>query len=420
MSDRGADRSAGRGSLPQAREMQRELVAARDEQIARVVAMVDALADRSAADALIAPLRPRLMQLRPPRPVRLARLLFQPLDPLIVPAPRWRQGDPLVPRTALAPLAEIVKASGSAVVAQVEASLGGITCADTQAVADAGALLWPAAARALADAAPPPSWSESGLKAEGFAPIARGVAGALENAPAVHRAAAEARQGLAVRPEVIDTVLEAATRRGPEAWSLTFAMLLARLPDAALLLQRVAAHAARGADPASRALADRVAEAVLGGLEGHGAGGPVGDAELAAVGAEVRRIAALLEAIDGPGATQQRRRRIQELRHALDASSRTRFEEGMASEFVTPLREQLEAAGPIDIEGLEEAARRLRQIETAGRRIGSAKAYDTLLRSTAQDVMRLDERPGLTLADKVRMVEVLAGSDQALAMLGPP
>ena len=413
-----SDRGAGRGGVPETREVQRNLIAARDEQIARVVAVVDALADRSAADALIAPLRPRLQQLRPPRPIRLARLLFLPLDPLIVPAPRWRPGDPLVPRTALAPLADIVKAVGSAVVAQVEASLAGIVCGDTQAVADAGALLWPAAARALADAAPPQGWSESGLKATEFAPIARGVAGVLENAAAVRRMVAEARQGLAVRPEIIDTVLEAATRRGPEAWNLTFAVLLARLPDAAPLLQRVAAHAARGTDPASRARAERVAEAVLDGLERHGPGGPVGDAELASVGAEVRRIAALLEAIDGPGATQQRRRRVQELRHALDASSRSRFEEGMASAFVAPLREQLEAAGPIDVPGLEDAARRLREIETAGRRIGSAKAYDTLLRGTAQEVMRLDERPGLSLADKVRMVEVLAGPDEAMAMLG--
>ncbi len=412
-----SDRGAGRGNLPETREMQRNLIAARDEQIARVVAMVDSLADRSAADALIAPLRPRLQQLRPPRPVRLARLLFVPLDPLIVPAARWRSGEPLVPRTALAPLADVVKTSASDVVAQVEASLAGITCGDTQAVADAGALLWPAAARTLANAEPPRGWSESGLKSEEFAPISRGVAGALESAPAVQRTVAEAHLGLAVRPEIIDTVLDAAAKRGPEAWSLTFAMLLARLPDPAPLLQRVAASAARGTDPASRARADRVTEAVLSGLEDRGAGGPVGDAELATVGDEVRRIAALLEAIDGPNATPRRRRRIQELRHALDVSSRTRFQEGMASEFVTPLREQLEA-GLIDINGLEDTARSLRQIETAGRRIGSAKDYDTLLRSTAQDVMRLNERPGLTLADKVRMVEVLAGSDQALAMLG--
>src|SRR6185437_13356228 len=120
-----SDRAAGRGGPPQTREMQRNLIAARDEQITRVVAVVDALADRSAADALIAPLRPRLQQLRPPRPIRLARLLFLPLDPLIVPAPRWRPGDPLVPRTALTPLADLVRSTDGAVVTRVEASLAG-------------------------------------------------------------------------------------------------------------------------------------------------------------------------------------------------------------------------------------------------------------------------------------------------------
>ncbi|MGH3578404.1 MAG: hypothetical protein ACRDU0_12725, partial [Mycobacterium sp.] len=79
--------------------------------------------------------------------------------------------------------------------------------------------------------------------------------------------------------------------------------------------------------------------------------------------------------------------------------------------------EQLQAGEPIDVDGLEAAARSLRQIEAAGRRIGSTKAYDAVLQSTADQVKGLAERPGLSHADKVRMVEVLAGSDQAMTML---
>jgi len=65
------------------RILQANLATAEDDQIARVVALVDALPERGTADELIAPLRPRLQQLRPKRMVGFARLLFTPLDPLI-------------------------------------------------------------------------------------------------------------------------------------------------------------------------------------------------------------------------------------------------------------------------------------------------------------------------------------------------
>ena len=55
------------------------------EQIRRIVAMVDGLADRGGLDALLAPLRPRLAVLHPARKPSLRRLLFVPIEPLIVP-----------------------------------------------------------------------------------------------------------------------------------------------------------------------------------------------------------------------------------------------------------------------------------------------------------------------------------------------
>jgi len=49
------------------RDLQRSLLDAGDAQISRIVAMVDALPERGSADALIAPLRPRLARLHPRR-----------------------------------------------------------------------------------------------------------------------------------------------------------------------------------------------------------------------------------------------------------------------------------------------------------------------------------------------------------------
>lgn len=407
----------GSGGMRQVREMQRTLTGARDQQIARVVAVVDALADRSAADALIAPLRPRLMQLRPPRPLRLARLLFVPLDPLVVPAARWRPGDPLIPRTALTPLADALAAAGP-VIEQVRSMIEGRLSSDARAIAEAGALLWPAASRALLTAAPPASWAQSGLREAEFTPIARGVAGALENATLVQLVLDEVRQGLALRQGFVSAVLDAAGAHGPDAWSMTLAVLLARLPDPMPVIRHLAASPSSRPEPGPTRV-ERVTETLLNTLHVDGTIGPVAESDLAGAGAEVRRIGALFDALDAAGASPQRRQRLHELRCALDSSSRSRFEAGIAGEFVAPLEEQLQAAQPVDVASLEAAARGLRQLEAAGRRIGSAKAYDGLLERTAEQVRRLDERPGLTLVDKVRMVEVLAGSDAAMAMLSP-
>jgi len=135
-----------RSSNPAIREVSRDLAGARDEQILKVVAMVDAMPHRGAADQLIAPLRGRLAQLRPPRPLRFARLLFLPLDPLIVPAPRWRPDHGTIPRSAIPSLAAAVATDLGSVGRKVAAMIEGHTTQNREVVGAAGALLWRPAA----------------------------------------------------------------------------------------------------------------------------------------------------------------------------------------------------------------------------------------------------------------------------------
>ena len=71
-------------SRAQIRSLQHDLLGARDQQILRVVDMVDKMPQRGDADDFIAPLRPRLAFLRPIRRLNFTRLLFQPLDSVIV------------------------------------------------------------------------------------------------------------------------------------------------------------------------------------------------------------------------------------------------------------------------------------------------------------------------------------------------
>jgi hypothetical protein len=86
---------------PEFRTLQRELAAAQDHQIARVLQIVDGLESRTEADHLISALRKRLAELRPMRKLNFDRLLFAPLDPLIVNAPDWTPAaEACVPRLA--------------------------------------------------------------------------------------------------------------------------------------------------------------------------------------------------------------------------------------------------------------------------------------------------------------------------------
>ena len=66
--------ATGPSRLAEIRALNRHLVSAQDAKILKVVAMVDALPQRGEADNLIEPLRARLAQLRPGRPLAVGLL----------------------------------------------------------------------------------------------------------------------------------------------------------------------------------------------------------------------------------------------------------------------------------------------------------------------------------------------------------
>ena len=72
---------------------------------------------------------------------------------------------------------------------------------------------------------------------------------------------------------------------------------------------------------------------------------------------------------------------------------------------------------PKGLAGVEETARGLRQLEGAARRLGGGAFYDTLLRDTAAAVWASPADGPLGLADKVRLIEILSGPDQADALM---
>ncbi len=388
-------------------DVRNSLATARDEQLARVVAMVDAMPQRDAADALIAPLRQRLAQIRPSRPITFTRLMFLPADPIIVPGPRWRRGMAAVPRTALARLAGHVQQRLDApTLARVASELAG---GGDGAAARAGAVLWPASATAL-DAAPAPAdWTAvTGIPLEDYAPIVRTVGAVLRRAtlidaacnalgPAADHALGELLAGLSDTPDVLAVILPVLLERHAHPDHVLNAVRASCPPDKR--------HSA--ADAAARS-AIEAAGAVLIQLE---------TAELATAGQQFGRVASLLAGLDQLRPTGARQDEAAQMRRQADEACRDRLSKAIAQDLLEPLAAASAAPTDEEIDGLETVARDVRRLEGIGRQLGNPVSYGALLRQATMSLTDGASSSPLPAADRVRLVELLSGPDAAWAML---
>jgi hypothetical protein len=384
--------------------------------IMSMVASASAMMRRGTADVVIEPLHQRLAALRVPRPLSFGRLLFHPLDLLIVPAPRWRPGWQAIPRSALMPMAEQVRLMMGAAATAIEAEIAGRTMADTELISRLGQSLWPKAAGIVAGAPIPLTWDATELGDRNYRPLADAVVALLAEAPGLDTLCAEAATGLLPPPrDVIEALLSRVARTSAPAVPMMIAVLLDRLPEAAGLLP--AAHTVpKGA--ATRPTTDHAAEVLLRQLEQEGAiETRVATGTLADAGAAVRRIAAVLNRLDSANPKPGRRDRLRALRQRLGANGSTRFASGLEDELLAPLRHMGNTPDPAGVPVLEAAARGLRVLETEGRVVGGGPTYDLLLARAAEAVEDSVMRDRLSRADQLRLVEILSGPDAALAML---
>lgn len=392
------------------RELMRGLSDAPDAHVARAVALVDALPSRGEADQLLAPLRPRLARLRPPRPLRFARLLFLPLDPVIVAPPRWRPNLPAIPRSVLNALAATVRAGPEAPIAAVDALIRTATLPDAETVARAGALLWPHAAALLFRAPPPVGWAETGLGPALYPPLARRVSVVLAQALVLEEQVAEAAVGIVPpRAGPVRAMLADVCQRCPEACPMLVAVLLGRLPQCAGLLDSLAGELGPKIEPLLRQATVEATEALLSRMEAAGsAEQAVGAGELADSVQDVRRISLLLRRLGESSTAPQLQARLHAVRQRLSAGCRQAFAWAMAEQFLPALRQGGSAAS------LEATARRLRELETDARLLGDGEAYDAQLRQAAAAVAADDAR---SLVARARLMEIFVGPEAAAAFL---
>ncbi len=123
------------------------------------------------------------------------------------------------------------------------------------------------------------------------------------------------------------------------------------------------------------------------------------------VGAEARHILELLDGMHAQRQSDDWPSRLSAILQRLDASCRLRFAIALEVEFAAALQ----SGGT----KLEDAARGVRDLQQQARRVSRSSSYDMMLRQAAEMATGAE----LSLIDRVRLVEILLGTDEALALL---
>ncbi len=397
---------------PQLRALQHDLLGARDQQILQVVAMVDALPARGEADQFITALRPRLAILHPVRPLSFTRLLFLPLDPLIVAPSAWRRDALAVPRSVLLPLARLVRAAMTDQAAEIDRALVGLSTEHDRQIAETGPALWGEGGTLLASATVPPNWVDAtGLQPADFRTIVDIAAPILLHAARLQHVTQLGTEGEATRRRDLDLLLQSIVTDGPGAFAALTALLAERLPRADQVFFIADDIAARQGDPALRNAVDRAIDATIDGLELTA--GQLQRLDQASTA--LRHLVAVLEDLDAQcNQRPSRKARIAQLRLGIDTASRKQFSTAMETHILHPAA-MIAEADDHQIASMEASARDLRRFEVIARRLGGAEHYDRQLKGAATELRPKQGELVQTMIDRIRLIEILLGPEAAIA-----
>jgi protein-tyrosine-phosphatase len=399
--------STSTGLSAEHRRLTHAVASASDDALARVVAVFDRMADRREADRLLDAARPRLRRLRPPRPIAFTRLLFLPLDGVILDSRAWKRADGGLPRSALPALAESVRIAIGPEATAVEAVFAGRSFADLAAVDAAGRRLWRAAGDAAAALAPSAAWAGSGLGEAEFRHCAGLAAGVWRHADPLWTALLAAREG---PPDaLVQAALLQAAQEDPAVIAAILATILTKAAKPGSVVSAAAVARVGPAEVAERVLDHWIDEC----RPDLSVTDPKGAAQLAEEFAEAIED---LEA-SAAGRRPERRGRVAALRRTVGEACRSAFAESTTHHLIEPLVQAGARLDDAGITAMEATARSLRRLEAAGRALGGASAYDAALRKVTDAFVALRGQPQAQVADLARLTEILAGPEAALKLL---
>ncbi|GAC1343808.1 MAG: hypothetical protein NVSMB18_20320 [Acetobacteraceae bacterium] len=386
------------------RELGRELRSASDQQLSRVVAVVDALPERGAADALIAPVRARLAQLRPDRPLRLSRVLFTPLNAVIVATVKWRPASISVPRSALDLLGKLILAQIGTLRSELETVASQRTSSDATAIQAIGDVLWPAAGRVLQELDMPGNWTEqTGLQSRVWHEIRDGAAVVLNRAVRI-----EEITHTPDNEELLQSLLKDRTGCNDAGFALVVRVLLVRHPRPTDLLRTLANLRHSGAATATEQAISATLDDLEPALEQIETADPT-----AAVGQAVQ-LAMMFDALDTP----TRRTHITALRADAARLCQERLERTVQQGLLEPLT-ATSSPSSIDFPAIETTARGVRKLGAAAQRLGGQRSLERFMQLSVTAILALDS-PAIDPVDRIRLLEILVGPDAALAYARAP
>ena len=437
---------AGRPARSGMGALRADLLDADDAKIRQIVALLEASAEPGVRQAVLEPLRRRLSSLKPPRLLRFTRLLFMPLDGLIVPPAEWKPGQATIPRSALEAISRTVQAGMGDEARAIEVMIDGHHTDEAEIVSRAGVAAWGRAGEILRGLPAPLGWADTGLPEPLYAPLARAIATVLRSASALRELERDVEIGVlqpdeqAIRDIVASLSGEPAPGGGvisnapgggvmsnapggtmvmnAPGGTMVFKLLLRRLPHVVPRLRQLIILSGTTPERAMLQTAmDQGTEALLADMEDRSElTEGLREGVFSAVGTEVQRIATLLRDIDQDPVAARHRARLGGIRKKLDEVCRERFVEGVTNGLVGPLAGATAALDSAGQKQMESFARDLRTIETAGRKLGNSAAYDALLEKASEAVQAAVRQGSIGTMGAVRLVEILAGPEKAEAI----
>ncbi len=387
-------------------DLEQRLSCAGDDRLTQVVALVDSMEVRGAADALIQPLRARLAVLAPARPIQIGRLIFKPLDGVIEPGPQWRPGSVAVPRSALGLIGGLLMTEIADVVDRVRPRASGHLWSDTVVVTEVGAQLWPAAAKALSAMAIPAGWIETGLPEACFDPIRHSIAAVLDQGVLLDSWPHTLPDDDDLHA-CVGEILTRARERHPAGVGTVISVLLSNPAVADTVLAVIASLP--GGD-AEAAIEHTLRKAT------HTFASVLPTVSLAAACSQAVQAAALLETIDSPTTLARFRDHALDCRGLAETACRNRMVQALEQQILPALTASGDALDDAGADRLEAATRDIRRLGLIGRRFGTSATFDKVLNRTAEGICAA-QTTTLSTIDRLRLAELLVGADTALELM---
>ena len=228
---------------------------------------------------------------------------------------------------------------------------------------------------------------------------------------------AEADIGISLRTDLLAPLLMACSQDA-STLAMMAALILARLPGLRRLLMPAARSLGRDQEAAMQTAIDQALEVLVHRLETrNGIETLVIGGSLRQAAGEVHRIRTLLDGLLRNRLRDDWPSRLVQMKNRLDVSCRLRFAIALEVEFADALQALGADGQQVVMNRLEEVAVHLRNLEQEALQIDSSETYDSLLREAAEHIKAAALAGALGLVDCVRLVEILAGSDEALALL---